>query len=168
MTRGTVKFSRQRLLGNVEPKTFPSPLASERASLPACLPSSPFSFSPARVSSGRSLFLPRRLPSLVLSSLVHPIEPLHPSPRGPFSSLLSSRHWRARVGHRERSRLVFLFVPRSSPPSGQPSRPSLRRNHGSRGVQTSPLSRRDKQFDALLVNKVTITRSRRRSALFFP
>lgn len=53
MTRGTVKFSRQRLLGNVEPKTFPRPplphhLVGSLPSLSSSL-SVPLSLLPSRV-----------------------------------------------------------------------------------------------------------------------
>lgn len=98
MTRGMVKFSRQRLLGNVEPKTFPSPLE------PAVV--SPFSSSPT---SPVSLSFLRHLP---LRSLLfcYPTERVSP-PRGsfllsyPLAVTLTRRGWAVAL-----SRLVFLFA----------------------------------------------------------
>ena len=105
MTRGMVKFSRQRLLGNVEPKTFPSPLE------PAVV--SPFSSSPT---SPVSLSFLRHLPPRSLL-FCYPTErvSLHP-PRGSF--LLSyplAVTDKARVGHSALSSSVSLCV--SSSPS---------------------------------------------------
>lgn len=146
----------------MNPRPF-HPHSRARARGRACRRASPFPSSPAII--GVSL-PPASSARLVLSSLA-----THRVPASPRGSILDSsppppshlplageRGWTI-----ARSSSVSLCVA----PLALRNRPSLRRNHGSRGVHSPSFSRRDKQFDALLVNKVTITRSRRRSP-FFP
>lgn len=144
----------------MNPRPF-HPHSRARARGRACRRASPFPSSPAVI--GVSL-PPASSARLVLSSLATHRVPASPrgsildsSPPPSHPPLAGERGWAI-----ARSSSVSLCVA----PLAPRNRPSPRRNHGSRGVHSPPFSRRDKQFDALLVNKVTITRSRRRSPFF--
>lgn len=147
MTRGTVKFSRQRLLGNVEPKTFPH-LPLPLHSWAACHRFPHLSRSHRRLSASRIISL-----CLVFSLVPFVSASLHISlslSLGFFRLSLFLPIRGARVDS-ESSRLVFLFVPASLRPFRGLSLPlrSRRLLDRSTDLEAYRLRFRDKQFDAL-------------------